>query len=269
MKIGVFDSGLGGLSILKSFKKTLPQYNYLYLGDSLHVPYGDKDPREITSWARRIIPFFIQKGCCLVIFACNTITATSLPKIQKEFSHQIKILGIIRPTSEFLLTKPGKKIGIIGTTNTINSNIFTYDLEKISPNKKINYYQRACPGLVKEIEKGPPYSKKMAEILSLCLAPLMKKSIDILILGCTHYNFIADRIQTQLPKTKIITQGNIAAQKLAAYLDRHLKLAQKITCQSKTEFYFTKIKPNYHSLINLSLAKKKGTIKPKLAKIKF
>ncbi|MDD3531722.1 MAG: glutamate racemase [Candidatus Shapirobacteria bacterium] len=269
MKIGVFDSGLGGLSILKSLKKSLPQYDYLYLGDSLHVPYGDKDPEKITTWAKKIIPFFIEKNCCLIIFACNTITATSLSQIQEKFDHQIKVLGIIRPTSEFLLANPARKIGIIGTTNTIVSNIFTHDLEKISPKKRINYHQQACPGLVEEIEKGPPYSKKMKTILSSCLALLTEKKVDVLVLGCTHYNLIADQIQTLLPKTKIITQGDIAAQKLAAYLNRHLDLAQKITCQSKLELYFTKIKVNYSFLVNFFLDNREQSVELKLAKINF
>ena len=269
MKIGVFDSGLGGLSILKAFKKFLPQYDYLYLGDSLHVPYGDKKPEKITAWAEKIIPFFIEKKCPLVIFACNTITATSLPQIQKKFDNQIKVLGIIRPTSEFLLANPGQKIGIIGTTNTITSNIFSRDLKKIAPDKKINYYQQACPGLVEKIEKGPPYFKELNKTLSFCLAPLAKEGVDVLVLGCTHYNLVADQIQTFLPKTKIITQGDIAAQKLITYLNRHSDLAQKISCQSKLELYFTKIKPNYPSLVGLFLTGRQQPVKLKLAKINF
>lgn len=269
MKIGVFDSGLGGLSILKSFRETLPQYDYLYLGDSLHVPYGDKDPEKITDWAKKIIPFFIQNNCCLVVFACNTITATSLPQIQKKFDRQIKVLGIVRPTSEYLLTQPTKKIGIIGTTNTIVSNIFSHDLEKISPTPKINYYQQACPGLVEEIEKGPPYSQKMTTLLSSCLSPLVKEDIDVLILGCTHYNLIVNQIQALVPKVEIITQGNLAAQKLKEYLHRHPELAQKITRQSKLTLYFTKIKKNYPYLVKFFLRSPKSPTKLKLAKINF
>lgn len=269
MKIGVFDSGLGGLSILKSFRKTLPQYDYLYLGDSLHVPYGDKDPEKITNWAEKIIPFFIQKGCCLVVFACNTITATSLPQIQAKFDQQIKVLGIVRPTSEYLLTQPTKKIGIIGTTNTITSNIFGRDLEKINATKKVNFYQQACPGLVEEIEKGPPYSQKMTTLLSAYLNPLIKENIDVLVLGCTHYNLIANQIQALVPNIKIITQGSLAAQKLREYLIRHSELAQKITHQSELTLYFTRIKKNYPYLVNLFLENLKQPTTLKLAKINF
>lgn len=268
MKIGVFDSGLGGLSILKSFREALPQYDYLYLGDSLHVPYGDKDPEKITDWAKKIIPFFIQKNCCLVVFACNTITATSLPQIQEKFDRQIKVLGIIRPTSEYLLTQSAKKIGIIGTNNTIASDIFTRDLKKINPDKKINFHQQACPGLVEEIEKGPPYSQKMITLLSSYLTSI-KENIDALVLGCTHYNLIADQIQALIPKTEIVTQGNLAAQKLKEYLHRHPELAQKITRQSKLTLYFTRIKKNYPYLANLFLGNPEPPIGLKLAKINF
>ncbi len=269
MKIGVFDSGLGGLSILKAFRENLPQYKYLYLGDNLHVPYGNQNPEKITNWARKIIPFFIEKECPLVIFACNTITATSLPKIQKEFANQVKVLGIVRPTTEFLLSQKGKKIGLIGTTNTIGSNIFNRDLAKINQGKTIKFYQQDCPGLVKEIEKGSFYSKKLRKTLRSCLGPLQKKEIDLLVLGCTHYNLIANQIQTLLPKTKIITQGAIASQKLAQYLKKHFDIAQKLGRQKKLALYFTKENRHYPSLVNLILGEDHQYTKLKKAKIDF
>jgi len=269
MKIGVFDSGLGGLSILKNFREKLPQYDYLYLGDNLHVPYGNQDPEQITNWAQKIIPFFIEKKCPLVIFACNTITATSLPKIQKEFANQVKILGIVRPTTEFLLSQRGKKIGLIGTTNTINSNIFNRDLAKINQGKTIKFYQQDCPGLVKEIEKGALYSKKLKKALRSYLAPLEKKELDLLILGCTHYNLIANQIQTLLPKTKVITQGAIASQKLAQYLKKHPDIDQKLGKQKKLALYFTKENDHYPSLVSLILGENHQYNRLNRAKIQF
>jgi glutamate racemase len=269
MNIGVFDSGLGGLSILKAFRENLPQYHYLYLGDNLHVPYGNQDPKKITSWARKIIPFFIKKNCPLVIFACNTITATSLPKIQKEFADRIKVLGIVRPTTEFLLNQKGKKIGIIGTTNTVNSNIFNQDLAKINQGKAIKFYQQDCPGLVREIEKGFSSPEKIKMVLCSCLGPLQKKEIDILILGCTHYNLIADQIQAFFSKTKIITQGEIAAQKLAQYLNRHTELEKKLAQENKLTLYFTKKSRHYPPLINSILGRSHQYTKLKKAKIDF
>ena len=155
------------------------------------------------------------------------------------------------------------------STNTIASNIFNRDHKKVNSKKTINCYQQACPGLVEEIEKGPPYFEELNKTLSFCLAPLAKEGVDILVLGCTHYNLVADQIQTLLPKTKIITQGDIAAQKLIAYLNRHSDLAHKITRQSKLELYFTKIKPNYPFLVGLFLTDRRQAVKLKLTKINF
>ena len=268
MKIGVFDSGLGGLSILKALRKELPFYDYLYLGDNLHVPYGNRPCKEIIFWARKIIPFFIKKDCALVIFACNTVTAVALPTIQKEFGKKIKILGIIRPTSEFLASHNFGKIGFIGTTNTIKANIFYNDFKKVFPQKELIFCQKDCPELVERIEKGDFKSQGFKKILSASLAPLKKEKVDVLVLGCTHYNLIARQIEALMPGTRIITQGEIVAEKLEDYLKRHSDLEKKLSHGRSLELYFTKKDPLYPSLVRLFLGKSQN-LNLKLAKINF
>lgn len=268
MKIGVFDSGLGGLSILKVLRKGLSSYDYLYLGDNLHVPYGNRSCEEIIFWAHKIIPFFIKKNCALVIFACNTASALALPTIQKEFDGKLKVLGVVRPTSEFLASHNFGKVGFIGTTNTIKANIFYNDFKKTFPQKELVFCQKDCPGLVEEIEKGDFKSQNFKKILSASLAPLKKEKIDVLVLGCTHYNLIACQIETLMPGTRIITQGEIVAEKLEDYLKRHSDLEKKLSHGRSLELYFTKKDPLYPSLVRLFLGKSQN-LNLKLAKINF
>jgi len=268
MKIGVFDSGLGGLSILKVLRKRLPDYDYLYLGDNLHVPYGNRLHKEIIFLAQKIIPFFIKKNCALVIFACNTVTAVALPTIQKEFGKKIKILGIIRPTSEFLADHHFGKVGFIGTTNTIKANIFYNDFKKVFPQKELIFCRKDCPGLVEEIEKGDLEGENLKKILSVSLAPLKKEKVDVLVLGCTHYNLIARQIKDLMPGVRIITQGEIVAEKLEDYLKRHRDLEKKLSRGRSLELYFTKKDSLYPSLIRFFLGKSQNP-SLKLAKINF
>jgi len=268
MKIGVFDSGLGGLSILKVLRKRLPDYDYLYLGDNLHVPYGNRLHKEIIFLARKIIPFFIEKNCALVVFACNTITAVALPTIQKEFNGKIKVLGIIRPTSEFLADHHFGEIGFIGTTNTVKANIFYNDFKNVAPKKELVLCQNDCPGLVEEIEKGDLEGKNLKKILTACLAPLKKERIDALVLGCTHYNLIARQIEGLLPGVKIITQGEIVAEKLRDYFKRHGDLEKKLSRRHSLTLYFTKDNPFYPLLVKTFLGEEK-TRRLKLAEIEF
>ena len=268
MKIGVFDSGLGGLSILKSLRERFPFYDYLYLGDNLHVPYGNRSGEEIIFWVRKIIPFFIKKDCALVIFACNTVTTMALPTIQKEFGEKIKVLGIIRPTSEFLADHHFRKVGFIGTTNTIKANVFYNDFKKVFPQKELIFCQKDCPGLVEEIEKGNFKSQNFKNTLSASLAPLKKEKISALVLGCTHYNLVARQIKDLMPGVRIITQGEIVAEKLEDYLKRHGDLEKKLSRGRFLELYFTKKDSLYPSLIRFFLGKSQNP-SLKLAKINF
>lgn len=264
MKIGVFDSGLGGLAILADIKKQLPAYDYFYLGDNRHFPYGNKNPDQITTWLKKIIPFFVSHNCQLIIFACNTATATSLPIIQDLFSPQgIKVLGVVRPTTEFLAENNFSQVGIIGTTNTIKANIFPKDWQKVFSNRPVHFYQVACPGLAESIEADN--KKDINNLLSSYLGQINKNKIEILVLGCTHYGLVIDLIRQLVEPTGVVGQGEIVAQKLTAYLSNHPEVKTNLSLDGQIELAFTKEDPHYLARAKLFL--KKNKINIRLAKI--
>ncbi|MBP8591450.1 aspartate/glutamate racemase family protein [Candidatus Shapirobacteria bacterium] len=249
-------------------RKILPAYDYLYLGDNLHVPHGNRSCKEIIFLTRRTTSFFREKKCALVIFACNTATALALPTIQKEFEGEIKDLGIVRPTSEFLANHHFGKVGFIGTTNTIKTNIFYSDFKKAFPQKELVFCQNDCLGLVEEIEGGELEGENLKKILAACLMPLKKEKIDALVLGCTHYNLITRQIDNLMSEVRIITQGEIVAEKLRDYLKRHGDLEKKLSRRHSLDLYFTKDNPSYPFLVKTFLGEEE-TRQLKLAEIKL
>ena len=182
--IGVFDSGVGGLSVLKELIKVLPNENYLYFGDTLRVPYGEKSLDELLVCTRRILDFFKEKKVKLVLVACNTCSANTLDLVKDEYDFEI--LGLINPAAEYINKLALKKVGLIATTATVNSNAYPEALAKYG----IKTIQQNCPQLVKLVESGDILSQNTCDILSKYLEPLKEKNIERLILGCTHYPFL-------------------------------------------------------------------------------
>lgn len=240
MNIGIFDSGLGGLLITKSLIKELPQYNYIYLGDTKRVPYGNRSPETIYEFLKESIEFLFKQNCKLIIVACNTASAQALRKIQQEFlptKYKNKhVLGVIIPTCEVALeNKKTKRIGILATNATINSNAFIIELNKISSNIKI--IQQSAPLLVPFIENNS--LKLVKPILKEYLKPF-KGQIDTLILGCTHYPLLKKEIKNILdPQIKIISQNELIPDKLKKYLSNHKEIDRTLSKESKHLFYVT------------------------------
>jgi glutamate racemase len=240
MKIGVFDSGLGGLFILKSLKQQLPQYDYLYLGDTKNLPYGNKNQAQIYTLTRRAVDYLFKNNCQLVILACNTASAQALRRIQQEYLPKKypnrRVLGVIIPTAEEV--KKYSQVGVIATTATVKSQTFVRELKKVSP--KIQVIQSAAPELVPLIE-----SKNIAQIKKLLpkyLKPL--KNCQAIILGCTHYPIIARLIHKEAGKhIKIISQTDIIPLKLKNYLVRHPEIEKTLSQKGQTEFWVTKLSP--------------------------
>ncbi len=196
--IGIFDSGFGGIQILKHIVKELPEYDYIYLGDTARVPYGNRSQEIIYEFSIQAVDFLFEKGCQLIIFACNTASSKALRKIQREYLPKKypgrKVLGVIVPASEAAVLKTkNKRIGVIGTQATVNSKAFKRELNKLDP--KIKVFQKACPLLVSMVEAGEHSSKKTKVILGKYLKPLIDKKIDTLILGCTHYGIMEREIK--------------------------------------------------------------------------
>ncbi len=243
-KIGIFDSGLGGLTILKEIMKVMPNRRYLYLGDNLHVPYGDKSRDEIYKLTLAGVEWLFREGAEIVILACNTASANALRKIQQEILPlrypEKRVLGIIIPTIEEIeiFTKSGH-IGVLATEATVASKIFEIEMKKKNPH--IQILSRTGGNLASYIENNEEETKLIEEIRCVTSNLLSKNPlIDTLVLGCTHYALIEERIKSSVPiGMNVIGQGNIVAQKLANYLERHKEIEKKLSEQSSVHFFTT------------------------------
>lgn len=229
-RIGIFDSGFGGLTIFKALVKKLPQYDYIYLGDSARAPYGNRSQELIFKWTQQAVDYLFKHGCELVILACNTASAEALRRIQQR--QEGKVLGVIRPTIE---EARGKRVGIIGTQATISSGAYVRELKKLNPDIKV--FQQACPLLVSLIEAGK--FEGIDLILEKYLASLIEKNIDTLILGCTHYPIIKDKIKKITGNIQLISQEEIIGPKLIDYLKRHPEIEEKLSKTNKKIFLTT------------------------------
>jgi len=243
--IGVFDSGYGGLAVLKEIVALLPEYDYLYLGDNARVPYGTKSQQTVYNYTLECVEWILKQGCDLVILACNTASASALRTIQQNDLPRIdknkRILGVLRPTTEVIgnLTSTGE-IGILGTNRTVDSNSYPIEIEKFFPGLKIQ--QLPCPMWVPLVENGE-YDSTGADYfikrdINLILGK--GKNIDALLLACTHYPLLRKKIEKYLPEgVKLITQGEIVAKSLENYLFRHPEIENKLNKQGQIEFYTT------------------------------
>ncbi len=222
--IGVFDSGVGGVSVLKEIHKQLPNEQLIYIADSAHAPYGDKDAKTIRARCRRITQFLLQKNIKALVIACNTATAVAAESLRAEFQ-QIEIIGLepaVKPAVE--QTKTGV-IGILATDQTIKSSrlaglIHAYAMD-------IQVEKQACPGLVEQVEAGLFESKQTQKLLKRYLQPMLAKGIDMLVLGCTHYPFLLEPISRLTQGSVTILETSIpVTQQLQRVLSRNTLLCQ-------------------------------------------
>jgi len=243
--IGVFDSGYGGLTILKELKHTLPQYDYIYLGDNARAPYGPRSYDTVYQYTLEAVNWFFNQGCSLVILACNTASAKALRTIQQKdlpnMAPDKRVLGVIRPTTEILGNfSTTHQVGILGTLGTIQSDSYPIELAKFFPDLKV--FQQACPLWVPLIENGEHDKPGADYFVKSYLDQLFAQSADIdtLLLACTHYPLLADKIRAFIPKgVNIVSQGAIVAKSLARYLESHPDLAQKCSQSGQLSFYTT------------------------------
>lgn len=252
MTIGVFDSGLGGLTVLKAFMKRLASYDYVYVGDNARTPYGNKSQEVIYEYTRQAVEFLFQKGCVLIVLACNTASAKALRKIQQEllpFRYpDRRVLGVVIPLAEAGVeaTRYGR-IGVIGTRATVESGVYEQELQKLSPGLKI--FGQACPLLVPLVEEGWAGKPETNMILKKYLNRLKRKKIDTLIPGCTHYPFLQKDMERVMGKSCQVLDGpNIISVKLEDYLSRHPEIEKRISRTGETSFYATDDAPRFKAL---------------------
>lgn len=250
--IGVFDSGYGGLTILRQMRQLLPQYDYLYLGDNARAPYGSHSYEVIYQYTLQAVEELFRRGCRLVILACNTASAKALRTIQQHdlerLGEDCRVLGVIRPTVEAIgsLTR-SRHVGLLGTAGTVNSGSYTMEVKKLWPDVEVTGL--ACPMWVPLVENyefdspGADYfvKKRIDGIMRL------DPEIDTLILGCTHYPLLMNKIVKYAPPgVRIVAQGEYVAASLRDYLKRHPEMDARLS-QGGTCSYLTTESPDKFS----------------------
>ena len=233
--IGIFDSGYGGLTVMKEIVKVLPQYDYFYLGDNARAPYGPRSFETVYNYTLEAVEWFFSKGCPLVILACNTASAKALRTIQQQalpdLAPENRVLGVIRPTAEVIgnFTK-SRKVGILGTSGTVNSSSYVIEIAHFFPDVQV--FQQACPMWVPLIENREYETEGADYFVRKCLDDLLKQSpdMDTVLLACTHYPLLMQKIRQFLPAgIRVLSQGDIVAASLADYLRRHPEMETRIS----------------------------------------
>jgi glutamate racemase len=243
--IGVFDSGYGGLTVLKEIVKKLPQYDYIYLGDNARAPYGNRSFETVYHYTLQCAEWFFQQGCSLVLLACNTASAKALRTIQQIDLPKIapgkRVLGVIRPTTEIIgkFSETGS-VGILATNGTVASNSYPVEIAKFFPELRV--YQEACPMWVPLVENNEYQDRGADFFIKKDLHSLFEKGekIDVVLLACTHYPLLKEKIEEHLPvAVKLLSQGEIVANSLADYLQRHAEIEQQCSKNGSRVFYTT------------------------------
>ncbi len=243
--IGVFDSGYGGLTVLKEIVSQMPQYDYLYLGDNARAPYGTRSFETVYQYTLQCVQWFFNQGCPLVILACNTASAKALRSIQQndlpKMDNSKRVLGVIRPTTEIIGSySKTNAVGILGTKGTVQSNSYPIEIKKFHPNLKV--FQQACPMWVPLIENSEHNQPGADYFVKKDIEQLLAQSpqIDTILLACTHYPLLISKIENLLPNNiKVIAQGKIVADSLKIYLNRHTDIADKCSQNGQIDFFTT------------------------------
>lgn len=243
--IGIFDSGYGGLTVFRSIADQLPGYDYIYLGDNARAPYGNRSFNTIHEYTWECVQMLFKMSCPLVILACNTASAKALRTIQqRDLIHEDpskRVLGVIRPTAEVIGNyTQTKQIGVLGTKGTVQSESYLIEINNFSPDVKV--YQQPCPLWVPLVENGEHNQPGADYFVKKYLDQVLAKSdeIDTLLLACTHYPLLQEKISAYLPKhIKVVPQGDIVAASLKDYLNRHPEMEHKLTRGGTRQFFTT------------------------------
>ncbi len=244
-KIGIFDSGYGGLTVMRKIVEKLPKYHYLYLGDNARAPYGNRSFEAVYQYTLEAVNWLFNQDCELVILACNTASAKALRQIQQSDlplrNDGKNVLGVIRPTTEFIgsLTKTGS-VGVLGTAGTVKSESYPIEIHKFFPNVKVS--QEACPMWVYLVEHNHLEGDGADYFVNHNLDNLLRKDADIdtVLLACTHYPLLINTINKFIPEgIKVVSQGEIVADRLVDYLSRHQDMEQKLSLDGAREFTTT------------------------------
>lgn len=219
--IGLFDSGIGGLTVVKALLEKAPKADFVYLGDTARYPYGNKSQETVERYAKEDAEYVIKQGAQLIIVACNTASSLALPKLQEAFPN-IPFIGVVKPAAQAAAALGCKKVGVIGTRATVNSGIYEKVINKYAPSAEV--MQRACPLFVPLVEEGLLDDQVTKTMVKRYLMPLRQANVNALILGCTHYPFLKPLIQRFMgKKVKVIdSAGTVIQQAMENFPDLFL-----------------------------------------------
>ena len=251
--IGFFDSGIGGLTVVKSVQQIMPNENIVYFGDTARVPYGSKSNETVVEYSLQAANFLLRKNIKLLVVACNTVSAVALKELKRFLT--IPVIGMIEPGARMALqeSKTGI-IGVIGTNATINNKAYSNELKKL--NSKVKVFEKACPLFVPLAEEGWLDHKATVLIAKEYLGGIKEKKIDSLVLGCTHYPILKDVIQKVVGKSvKLVDSGSPAAKLVEDYLNGR-QLRNQSVHHGVSEFYVSDVPTKFREVAERFLGTK-------------
>jgi glutamate racemase len=246
--IGIFDSGIGGLTVLRTLMEKLPGYDFVYFGDIARVPYGSKSRATIVQYTLQNIDFLVHKGAKIIVMACNTASSIATENVVKRFD--MPIFDVISPAAEEVL-KMSKtfRIGVIGTRATVKSGIYEKKIKALNP--AANVYSVPCPLLVPLVEEGWLKKPETTMIIKKYLHPLKVRQIDTLILGCTHYPLLKKIIQNKIGKrVNLIDSSLTVAGKVKDFIEKHTSIDHLLAKKGVTRFFVSDLTPQYEATAN-------------------
>jgi len=252
--IGIFDSGVGGLTVVKEIFKNLPSYQIIYFGDTARLPYGTKGANFVKKYSFKITKWLLENKARIIIIACHTSSAWASNLLKKKFK-RVPIFEMITPAVNYILTKNYKKIGIIGTPGTIKSK--NYEKAILKENSAVKIYPKSCPLFVSLVEEGWVDKEITREIIKEYLSPLKKKKIEALVLACTHYPLLKKEIKKFLgEKIEIINPAEKLAKDLKLFLKENPQIRKKIKKGKNHKFFFSDEPYNFQKISKLCFKKK-------------
>lgn len=252
--IGIFDSGVGGMTVARAIEQLCPGLPFIYLGDIARTPYGSKSSETIIRYSMRNTDFLLEKGAILIVIACNSASSTAAQALRDHYD--IPIIDVISPAAEKAArTSTNGRIGVVGTRATIDSDVYRKRIQDISPNALV--HGQACPLFVPLVEEGWLSQRETKMIVKKYLQPLRGKQVDTLVLGCTHYPLLKDVISPRIGKGVSLIDSSIeTAHHLKNFLDKHPEFTEDITSTTTSHFYVTDLTQPAQSLANKIFGRK-------------
>lgn len=251
--IGIFDSGIGGLTVARALMEQLPEYDIIYFGDTARTPYGSKSPDTVVKYSIENTEFLLSKGAKIIIMACNTASSVAFETVAEKFNYPL--FEVISPAVKLAVKKSEKKrIGVIGTRATVNSGAYENKIKELSPEAKV--YSTPCPLLVPIVEEGWLKKPETKMIIKKYLHPLKIKQIDTLILGCTHYPLLTNIIQKKIgQKVTIVDSSFSTAEDVKAFLQNNPEVDSQMSKHGKSVFFVSDLTVQFEKTARVALRK--------------